>query len=223
MKIKDLPQDERPREKLQEFGVDSLSNSELLALVLRNGSKKENVVTLANRILKENNLENLSCLDITDLMKTHGVGEVKACQIVACFELSRRLASFNSDKKPKIENAQDIAKLLIPKLGHLKKETLFGIYLNSRKQIIKIEKIFVGSVDSSIVHPREIFEPAIKESAVAIIIAHNHPSGDTRPSKEDIGITNQLIKAGELMDIELLDHLIIGKKKYFSFREQNLI
>jgi len=220
MKIKDLSSDERPRERLIEHGPKTLSNAELLAIILRQGSKKENVVELSTRLLRKYNLKSLSRLKITTLKKILGIGEAKACQIVACFELSRRLARFNKEKRIQINSAKDIAKLFIPEMSTLKQEHFVGIYLDSRKRIIKEETIFIGSLNTSVIHPREIFQVALSEGAAAIIVLHNHPSGDPEPSDEDIEITKQLHAAGKILGIELLDHVIIGDKKYYSLREK---
>ncbi len=223
MNIKTLPFDERPREKLIKQGVKTLTNSELLAIILRTGSKKESVLELSNKFFKEYNLKSLSRLKISTLKKQLGIGDVKACQIMACFELGKRLSAFKEDKQPQIRNAKDVAELFIPEMRALEKEHFKGIYLDSRKRIIKQENIFVGSLNESVVHPREIFKIALDENAAAIILLHNHPSGDPSPSSFDIEITKELIKAGELLGIQVLDHIIIGGRKYFSLKERGLI
>ncbi len=223
MNIKTLPSDERPREKLIKYGPKTLTNSELLAIIISTGSKKENVLTLSTKLFRKYSLKSLSRLKIGSLKKQLGIGDVKACQITACFELGRRLASFKDMKKPQIANAKDVAKLFIPEMGTLEKEHFKGIYLDSKKRIIKQETIFIGSLNESVVHPREIFKIAIEESSAAIILLHNHPSGDPNPSNFDIEMTKELIQAGELLGIEILDHIIIGGEKYVSLREKGLI
>ena len=223
MKIKDLPLDSRPRERLIKKGPKALSNAELLAILLRQGNKKENVLEVANKLLKNHDLRSLSRLGANTLKNNLGIGKAKACQIMASFELGRRLARFNGDKKIKIDGAKDIAKLFIPELNNLKKEHFIGIYLDSRKKIIKEEIIFIGTLNSSLVHPREIFKVAIEEGAAAIILIHNHPSADINPSDEDIKITKELTEAGDIMGIEVLDHIIIGGNKYFSFVEKGVL
>lgn len=220
LKIKDLPLEERPRERLIKQGPKALSNAELLAILLRNGSVEENVLDLSKRLLNEYNLKSLSRRSVNRLKAVFGIGEVKACQIIAAFELGRRLASFTDTKKQKIESAKDISKIFIPEMSSLKKEHFKGIYLDSRKKIIKEETIFIGTLNSSVIHPREIFQVALAEGAAALILVHNHPSGDPKPSDDDIEITKQLVKAGEILGIEVLDHIIIGNKRYFSFREK---
>ncbi len=223
MNIKTLPSDERPRERLIKYGVKILTNSELLAIILRTGNKKENVIELSNKFFKKYNLKSLSRLKVSNLKKQLGIGDAKACQIIACFELGRRLSSFKEDKKLKIKSAKDIAKLFIPEMSGLEKENFIGIYLDSRKRIIKQETIFIGSLNESVVHPREIFKIALDENAAAIILLHNHPSGDPSPSSFDIEITKELIKAGDLLGIQVLDHIIVGGKKYVSLKEKKMV
>jgi len=222
-RIKDLPENERPRERLAKQGVSALSDAELIAIILRTGTSKENVVGLALKLLGKFNLEKLSRVDITKLKKIFGIGEAKACQIAACFELGRRLSISKVGKMPKINHPKDVVALISPKLAGQKREHLIGIFLNSRKRIIKEETIFIGTLNASMIHPREIFKIALDEDAVAIILVHNHPSGDLNPSNEDIKITRELVKAGKLLGITLLDHIIIERKKYFSMREKGII
>ena len=223
MNIKSLPSDERPREKLIKHGPKSLTDSELLAIILRTGSKKESVLGLSNKLFNKYNLKSLSRVKVGNLKKQLGIGDAKACQIIACFELGKRLAAFKEDKRPIIKNSKDIAKLFIPEMGSLEKEHFKGIYLDTRKRIIKQENIFIGSLNESVVHPREIFKIAIDENAAAIILLHNHPSGDPNPSSFDIQMTKELVKAGDLLGIQVLDHVIIGGKKYVSLREKGLM
>jgi len=223
LRIKDLPTTERPRERLIKFGPKALSDAELLAIILRTGNKKENVIDLCRRLLNNYNLKLLLQISLNELKKIEGIKEAKACQLVALFELSRRIMSFNNAKNIKIENPRDAAKLLIPEMSELKQEYFKGLYLDSRNNLIKNETIFIGSLNSSIVHPREIFKIALKESASAIILAHNHPSGDPEPTEEDIQITKKIIKVGKIIGIRVLDHIIIGNKNYVRFSERNLI
>jgi len=223
MKIKSLPAEERPREKLIKNGPETLSNSELLAIVLRTGNKKESVVSMANNLFNKYNVKFLSRLDIGTLKKELGIGDAKACQIVACFELGRRLAKFKTDKKKPVKNARDMAKIFIPEMSSLKKEHFKGVFLDSKNRIIKEETIFVGSLTESVVHPREIFQIALNENAAALILIHNHPSGDPTPSEEDIKITKELVKAGNILGIPVLDHIIIGNNNYVSLKEKDLI
>lgn len=220
MRIKDISEEERPRERLLKHGPKTLSNAELLAIILRTGNKKENVMELTHKLLQKYHLKSLSRISISTITKLSGIGEAKACQIVACFELGRRLAAFNKERKIKINSAKEIAKMFMPEMSTLKKEHLVSVYLDTRMRIIKEEITFVGSLNTSVTHPREIFQPAISEGAVAVILIHNHPSGDPNPSEEDIETTKQLAAAGKIMGIEILDHVIIGDKKYYSLRDK---
>jgi len=222
-KIKDLPISERPRERLLKQGVSALSDAELIAIILRTGTAKENAVELALELLKKFSLKELSRINIAKLEKIFGIGEAKACQIAACFELGRRLALSRNEKMQKISHPKDVVSIISPKLENQKREHLIGIYLNSRRKILKEETIFIGTLDASLIHPREIFKIALDESAAAIILAHNHPSGSLKPSLEDIKITKELMKIGKLFGIKLLDHIIICGKKYFSMMKKGLL
>jgi len=169
MKIKSLPSDSRPREKLIKYGPTSLSDAELLAIILRTGNKKENVLSLSNKLFSKFDIKKLSRARISNLKKSLGVGDAKACQILACFELGRRLAKFKEDKNIIVREAKDIAKIFIPEMSSLKQEHFKGIYLNSRKKIIRTETLFVGSLNESVIHPREIFQIALEENAAALL------------------------------------------------------
>lgn len=220
LKVKDLPLEERPRERLIKYGANALSDHELLAIILVNGSKEDNVIELAKKLLKGNNIKSLSRKRINYLKKNLGIGEAKACQITACFELGRRLASFKEQPSPIINGAMDIAKMFMAEMGSFKKEHFKCIFLDSRKRLIKDETIFIGTLNASLIHPREIFQAALEEGAAAVILLHNHPSGNPYPSDDDIEATKQLVKAGGILGIDVLDHIIIGSKRYFSFRER---
>jgi len=223
IKIKEMPADERPREKLIRHGPEFMTDIELLAIILQNGSAKNNVIELSEKIFRQNDLKELSRKGVNSLKSTLGIGEAKACQIISCFELGRRLASYRIRENPKINTAADIAELFLVSMSSLKKEHFIIVLLDSRKKMIKHETIFIGSLNSSIVHPREIFKPAIEECAAAVVLLHNHPSGIPEPSKEDINFTKQLLKGGKILGIDLLDHIIIGEQQYFSFRESGYI
>jgi len=223
MKIKSLPTDSRPREKLIKHGPTSLSDSELLAIILRTGNKKENVLSLSNKLFSKFDIKKLSRARISNLKKSLGIGDAKACQILACFELGRRLAKFKEYKNAIVREAKDAAKIFIPEMSSLKQEHFKGIYLDSKRRIIRTETLFIGSLNESVVHPREVFQIALEENAAALILVHNHPSGDPTPSSFDIEMTKGLVKAGEILGINVLDHIIIGAGKYFSLREKGLI
>ena len=221
MKIKDIPLQDRPREKLIIVGTKALTDSELLAILINNGTKKENALQLAQRIYSQNSFSDLAGKSIKELTEIEGIGQSKACKILACLELASRL-KFQS-KKNKIENPKDITNMLIQKMKDLKQENFVIILLDSRNNLLKSETVFVGTLNETVIHPREIFQKAIKESAAAIIIAHNHPSGDPMPSLEDIKMTKALIKAGKILDMPVVDHIILGGQKYFSMKEEGII
>ena len=220
VKIKDLPKIERPREKLEKYGPERLSNSELLAILLRTGSKGVNVVELSNKILKKFGSDGLSKATVKELKNTFGLGSAKTCEIMACFELGRRL----------LQNKQAFL-ILSPKdvwedlkdIRDNKKEHFVVLFLDARNQEMKREIISIGSLTANFVHPREVFEPAVRYLAAQIIIAHNHPSGDPSPSQEDSEITKQLVDAGKLLGIELKDHVIVSKTNFFSFADHKLL
>ena len=223
LKIKDIPIEERPRERLIRIGSKSLSNAELLAIILKIGNKKENVLELSKRLIREHNLKRLSRIGVNNLKNVFGIGEAKACQIIACFELGRRTACIKDKRGERINFSKDIAKMLIPELYGLKKEYLICVFLDSRRNVLKYETISIGSLNSSIIHPREIFRAAIEESSAAIILVHNHPSGNPNPSNDDIEITKQIIEAGIIIGIDVLDHIIIGNNNYFSLKEKGFL
>jgi DNA repair protein RadC len=219
-KIKDLPKVERPREKLMQYGPEKLSNSELLAILLRSGKKGENVIELANKILKRFSKDELPNLTFNDLKDYPGLGPAKACEIVACFELGKRLLK---DKKAEIYlKPKEIWEELKDLRDH-KKEHFVIFYLDSRNQEIKREIISVGSLNANLVHPREVFEPAVRHLAAQIALAHNHPSGDPEPSEDDLEITKRLTEAGKILGIEVIDHIIVVKNDFFSFKNKGLI
>jgi len=219
-KIKDIPKIDRPREKLIKYGPEKLSNSELLAILLGTGVKGVNVVELSNKILKKFSSVGLATANFDELKNTFVLGPAKACEISACFELGRRLLK---DKK--------FALLLSPQevwqelrdLRDLKKEHFVIFYLDTRNQEIKRDIISFGTLNANLVHPREVFEPAIIHCAAQIIVAHNHPSGNPEPSEEDIEITKRLVEAGKILGIEVLDHVIVTKSGFSSLKELGLM
>lgn len=218
--IHDLPRVDRPREKLIKYGPEKLSNSELLAILLRTGHKGLNVVELARGILNKFGQKKLAKTSFGELKKNFGLGPAKACEIVACFELGRRLLK---DKKAEIYlSPKDIWQELKDIRSH-KKEHFVIFYLDSRNQEIKREIISVGSLNANLVHPREVFEPAVRNLAAQIILAHNHPSGDPEPSEDDLEITKRLIETGKILGIEVVDHIIITKTGFMSFKDKKLI
>lgn len=216
MKIKDLPKIDRPREKLEKYGPEKLTHSELLAILLRTGAKGVNVVEMANKILKKFSGDGLSRANFKELKNTFGLGSAKACEIAACFELGRRL--LQNKKSVLLLTPEDVWKEL-KDVRDNKKEHFVVFYLDSRNQQVEREIVSVGSLNANLVHPREVFEPAIRHTAAQVIVAHNHPSGDPTPSEEDISITKRLADAGHLLGIELLDHVIIASERFVSLKE----
>ncbi|HHX86799.1 MAG TPA: DNA repair protein RadC [Firmicutes bacterium] len=222
--IKDLPQQERPREKLKLFGAEALSNVELLAVLLRTGTRQESAMELAARLLSvSGGLRLLPDLSLEEMEQVKGVGLAKAVQIKAAFELGRRLATAPREELDRITNPRQAAELFMEELRYKKKEYFKLLLLNTKNQVISKEKISVGSLSSSIVHPREIFNVPIKKSAASIILVHNHPSGDPTPSQEDLEVTRRLVEAGQILGIVVQDHLIIGDGYYISFKEKGFI
>jgi DNA repair protein RadC len=214
--VRDLPDEEKPREKLIKDGVGALSSIELLAIILGVGTKKEEVFSMANRLIREYGEKGIAYQkDPTIIEKDLKIPLVKACQIIACFELGRRFYQKKPGGSITIRTAGQAYNYL-KDMGQLNKEQFRGLYLNSHYQLIHDEVISIGTLDASLVQPREVFRPALEYSAAALIIAHNHPSGVLKASKADVEITNKLLAAGRILDIEVLDHLIIGKNKYNS-------
>lgn len=217
MKIKDLPKIDRPREKLARYGPGRLSDSELLAILLRTGIKGKSAIEVARIILQKNSGESLLSASVADLQKVAGLGIAKACEIVAAIELGNRLLK---GKKVRLYlKPEDVWQELREYRDH-KKEHLIALYLDSRSQEIKREIISVGTLNANLVHPREVFEVAIKNSAAQLILVHNHPSGDSEPSLADIDITKDLISAARILGIELIDHYIISRSGLRSIRER---
>ena len=214
--IRDLPPEGKPREKLLAHGPEALTMSELTALLIVTGTVKEDVLGMTDRIIREYGEKNIfSERDPAKLSKDLDIPIVKACTIIAAGELGRRFYSKNPSGFTTIRNAKDVFEYLVD-LRSLPKEQMRGLYLNSHSRIIRDEVISVGTVSASFVHPREVFRPALESSAVAVILAHNHPSGEAIPSAEDVEITKQLIQAGKLMGIRVLDHVIITRDSYSS-------
>lgn len=223
--IKDLPEDERPREKLYKYGPKALSNTELLAIIIRTGSRENTAIELSQKLLagKKEGIYFLTDTSLQEIMKVKGIGKCKAAQILAAVELGKRVMSSAHNDKSKITSPTDIVDLLMLDMIHLKKEHFKIVMLDTKNQVIGIEDISVGSLNSSIVHPREVFKEAIVKSSASIILVHNHPSGDPTPSKEDIAITRRLAEGGDILGVKVLDHIIIGNNKYISLKEKEII
>ncbi len=222
MRIHDFDPENRPRERFLRSGAASLSPAELLAIILRTGTKERNIVDICNEIIARFTLEKLSNITIRELQEVKGIGKAKAMQIVAVFELNKRL-HYSRNQNKKIQAASDIFEYMAGRVPDETKEHLFVLHLNTKNQITKTELVSVGTLNAALIHPREVFKAAIKESSHAIILVHNHPSGDTEPSSADKQVTELLKKASTVIQIDLLDHIITGKTGWFSFRESGLL
>ena len=220
MKIKDIPKVDRPREKLLKYGAKKLNNAELLAIILSKGKRGENVVELSKKILKKISLDKFLNLQLNDLKNISGVGQVKAAQIIAALELGKRLLIKNTNNS--IITPKDIWNEL-KDIRSKNKEYFIAFYLDVRNYVIKKETISIGTLNASLVHPREVFEPAVRNLAAQIILSHNHPSGDPSPSEEDIKLTRQLLAAGKILGIEIIDHVIVSEKGFVSMKEKALM
>lgn len=219
MNIKQLPACERPREKLIAKGPENLQTTDLIAILLRTGNSKMNVIELSQKILKKYPLQKLIEISYTDLTGIKGIDAGKACSLLAAFELSKRAFQMDKQNLPFVQNPQDAIGLLSD-LSKYRKEHFVVLYLNARNQVIERETVSVGTLTGTMIHPREVFEPAVRNLAAQIILAHNHPSGHLEPSDEDEIITKRLIEAGKIMGIDIMDHVIVTKTGWFSFREE---
>jgi len=227
LKMKDLPVCERPYEKMERFGPEQLSNAELLAIIIKTGSKNETSLSLAQKIIKKDEQQKglgfLNETSLEQLMEIPGVGRVKAIQLKALAELSRRIHSaYSYGKRVVIKTSSEVSDLLMDEMRYLQKEVFKVLMLSTKNHIVRSVNVSTGSLNASIVHPREVFGEAVKSACCAIILVHNHPSGDPEPSAEDIETTVRLANAGNLIGIKVLDHVIIGDGCYVSFRERGL-
>ncbi len=219
--IHDMPTGERPRERLVEYGSKNLSNTELVAILLRTGSAGENVISLSSRLLTRfGGLAGLGKAAFAELCGEKGLSEAKACQLLAALELGRRFISLSPEERIIISTPQDAANLVTGEMGTLDQEHLRVILLNTRNEVLSTHEIYVGNVNSAVVRPAEIFRPAVRNNAPSLIVVHNHPSGNPAPSDDDIAITKDLVASGKVLGIEVLDHLIVGSgHRYVSMNE----
>ena len=218
--VRDLPTNERPRERLQHFGPQALSMAELLAIILRTGSKGDNALELANKLLtKYEGLPGLVRADFRELCAEHGMGEAKSAQIKAALEIGRRLASVQVDSRYRISTPGDAANLVMLDMAYLDTEQVRILLLDAKSQLVEKINSYQGTANSSVLRAAEVFRPAIIRNCPGLILCHNHPSGDPTPSKEDIETTKQLVAAGRILDIELVDHIIIGHQRFVSLKE----
>ena len=222
-RISDLQQSDRPRERLEKLGAKSLSDAELLAILIRAGIPGENAVQVGQRLIKEfGGLYGIHRADFEDVCQLKGIGPAKAAQIKAAIELGRRMARENLDEQPAIHSPQDAADLLLYEMSALEQEEVRVILLDTRNRVLKIDFIYRGSLNTSNIRIGELFKAALKRSAASIIVVHNHPSGDPSPSPDDIAITRAIIQAGKLLDLEVLDHLVIGRGRFVSLKERGM-
>lgn len=227
--VHDLPKSERPRERLKNVGSDKVSSPELLAIILGRGIKGESVLITVQKLISHfGNLQNIFEASLEDLMKIRGIGFAKACQLVASFELSKRLLKENVEmekervRKNAITKPEEIVKFIKAEIDDYSKEHFFVISFDVRNRLLGIDRTSKGTLSASLVHPRETYESAIRRHAAQIIVAHNHPSGDSEPSEDDIRITKRLYEAGKIMGIELMDHIIITKDDFYSLKDNNI-
>ena len=219
--IKEMPKDERPRERLIESGVAALSNEELLAILLRTGRKDLSVMELSKNVLYHlESLEDLKRMTVLELMQVNGIKEAKATTIIAAIELGKRLSNLKKIEKISVKSGYDVYQLLSQDLTHLEQEHFICLYLNTKSELIKKETVFIGTINQTLIHPREIYRHAIKLSAAAIIFVHNHPSGDSTPSKADFVATNSLMETSRIMGIDVIDHIVIGNHEFYSLKDQ---
>lgn len=222
-RIKEMPKEERPRERLELYGASVLSNAELLAILLRTGSRGESAIGLATRLLTTlQGLDRVAGASLRELCELSGIGPAKACQILAAVALGRRAALASDDSRPQIGSPHDAANIFLARMMGKPKEEMHVMLLDTKHRMLRTTIVYVGSLNTAMVRVGELFRDAIKDNAAAIIVAHNHPSGDPMPSAEDIQITKAIVEAGRLLDVEVLDHLIIGDTRYQSLKEKGL-
>lgn len=221
--VKEWPQSEQPREKLAHLGPDRLDNPELLAILLRVGVTGQDVVTMARElILRYEGLVGLSRASVAELSDIHGMGPAKAVTIKAALELGRRLLLEEPEERAQVRSPEDVAAMLQIRMGLFEREELHVVLLNTKNHVLGTRVVYKGSLNSSMIRTAEVFRDAVKENAASVIIAHNHPSGDPTPSPEDVRVTRDLVAAGKLLDIDVLDHLVIGHQRYLSLRRKKL-
>lgn len=224
MTLKDVPKEDRPRERLLRLGSMYLSNQELLAILLISGTREETVMDLANRVLMHfEGLKLLTDATIEELTAIKGIGPAKGVMLLAAIELGKRMNEYKPNDRFIVRSPEDGAEFVMEEMRTLKQEHFVTLFLNTKNQIIHQQTIFIGSLNASIVHPREIYREAVKRSAASIICVHNHPSGDPTPSQEDIHVTRRLVESGKMIGIELLDHLIIGDRTFVSLKEKGYL
>ncbi|NEU29773.1 JAB domain-containing protein [bacterium LRH843] len=222
--LREVPVRERPRERLIHEGPQALSNREIIAIILRTGTKQQSVLQLSERLLsKFDGLTLLKDASIEELCKIKGIGEAKAVEIAAAIELGKRIHSLRTGERYVIRSPEDASNYVMEDMRFLQQEHFVALYLNTKNEVIHRQTLFIGSLNASIVHPREVFKEAFRRSAASIICLHNHPSGNPEPSREDIDVTKRLYEAGRIIGIEVLDHIIIGDRKFVSLKEKGYV
>ncbi|WP_338083457.1 RadC family protein [Fictibacillus nanhaiensis] len=222
--IKDYPLQERPRERLLQDGPESLSNYELLAILLRTGTKQMSAIQLSHHIIQHfEGLRQFKDATIGELKEINGIGPAKAVELLAAIEIGKRISRLQFEERYTIRSPEDGARYLMDELRFLHQEHFVCLYLNTKNQVLHKKTVFIGSLNTSIVHPREVFKEGLKRSSASIICFHNHPSGDPAPSREDIEVTKRLVECGKMLGIEVLDHIIIGDQKYVSLKEKGYV
>ncbi len=221
--IKELPEGERPRERLLHYGPAAVSTAELLAIILRVGSTDENVIMLAHRLLTRfGGLAGLVQAPIEELVTVKGIGPAKAIELKAALEVGKRLIVAAPHERPTVKSPADAANLLMLDMAPLEQEHLRTMIMDSKNHVLKIHTVYVGSVNTAVVRVGELFREAIRMNAAAVIVAHNHPSGDPTPSPEDVHVTRQIVEAGKILSVDVLDHLVIGQQRWVSLKERGL-
>ncbi|MBM3956525.1 MAG: DNA repair protein RadC [Gemmatimonadetes bacterium] len=221
--MRDFPAEERPRERLRSYGPGHLTNAELMAILLRSGLVGENVLAMATRLLARfGGLDGIARAGYDELCAEKGVSHAKACQILAALELGRRFASLAPADRPAVGSPQDVANMLMPEMSMLEQEHFRVVLLNAKNHVLGVQPVYIGNVDSAVVRPAEVFTEAVRRTCPRVVIVHNHPSGDPTPSPEDVDITKRIIEAGRVLDIDVLDHIVIGRQRFVSMKERKL-
>jgi DNA repair protein RadC len=221
--IRDLPQTDRPRERMRELGAGALSNAELIAILMRTGAQGQSVLDLSTHLLASSGgLAGLAMVSYGELCGLRGVSDAKACQLLSAFELGRRLASLSPEDRATVRSAQDVANLMSAEMGLLDQEHLRVLLMSTKGEVRGVHEVYVGNVNASIVRVSEVLRPAVRENCPSVIIVHNHPSGDPTPSPEDVLITRKIVAGGEMLDVDVLDHIIIGDRAHVSLKSKGL-
>ncbi|GEN85514.1 DNA repair protein RadC [Oceanobacillus sp. FSL W8-0428] len=222
--IRDLPTEDRPRERLLKHGADKLSNQEILSILIGSGSKNDPVQLLADRILMHfEGIKLLRDATVEELTAIKGIGVAKSLNILAAIELGKRISSYKSIDTYMIRSPEDGANYVMEEMRNLAQEHFVALFLNTKNQIIHRQTLFIGSLNASIVHPRELFREAVRRSAASVLVCHNHPSGDPTPSQEDILVTKRLVESGKIIGIEVIDHLVIGNERFVSLKQKGYL